>query len=114
MGNGIGCKYCDKGKWVFFVSANLGVRGGCGRERVGGQELIDFGKGEDLQGAVGKVLEEGVDDRADGGAGGEDIVDEEKGGIGGNVRGFGRGGCFGRGGVGPGGQGFGGDGVDVF
>jgi len=38
------------------------------------------GEGEDLQGAKGESLVKGMDDGADGGAGGEDVVDEEEGG----------------------------------
>lgn len=51
------------------------------------------GEGEDLQGAEGESLVKGMDDGADSGACGEDVVDEEEGGMGGGAGG-GKRGCW--------------------
>ena len=50
--------------------------------------IIYFGEGKDLERAKGEGLVEGADDSADGGAGGEDVIDEEEGGMGGGWRGL--------------------------
>jgi len=81
--------------------------------------VIGFGEGEDLQRAEREVLAEGMDDCADGGAGGEDVVDEEEGGRVAGGRHEGGDGEWGRGigggsGQGLRGEGFGGDRVDIF
>jgi len=59
-----------------------GVAGGWG---ISGRRgiVICAGEGEDPDEGEGEGAAEGLDDHAHGRAGGEDVVDEEKGGIGG-------------------------------
>ena len=45
--------------------------------------IVGQGQGKDPDGACGELAAEGVDERAHGGAGGKDVVDEEEGGWGG-------------------------------
>ena len=54
-----------------------------GRGLAGGGGIVGAGQGKDPDGAGGELAAEGMDERAHGRAGGEDVVDEEKGGIGG-------------------------------
>jgi len=74
--------FSDDPTGVFFEVVVLTVRG-AGAVEVG--IIVCFGEGEDLQGAEGESLVKGMDDGADSGAGGEDVVDEEEGGMGGQV-----------------------------